>query len=39
MAKKDATYLGAHVARIRKKGKPRQSKRNKYGIRGRGRKN
>ena len=39
MAKKDSTYATAHVARMRKKGKPRQSKRNKYGIRGRGRKN
>ena len=39
MAKKDATYLGAHVARIRKKGKPRQSKKNKYGLRRSGRKN
>ena len=39
MAKKDSTYATAHVARMRKKGKPRRSKRNKYGIRGRGRKN
>ena len=39
MAKKDASYASAHVARIRKKGKPRQSKRNKYGLRKSGRKN
>ena len=39
MAKKDSTYATAHVARMRKKGKPRRSKKNKYGLRRSGRKN
>jgi hypothetical protein len=29
----------SHIANIRKKGKPRKSKKNKYGLRRKGRKN